>query len=338
MPPLLALQLSDGRPGHATLSDGILAAIRRRRPVEVRRVEVRRPPWLPARVLSLVSNARTRPEHVLRRVYGVDPDIVAGVDLVVSAGGDTLAANVASSRLAGVANIFYGSLRRYPPTDFALVLTSYARNALRPRHAMTLKPSRFDADALALPPRAAGAPPLAGLLIGGDAGREVRFTASDWDRLLAFAEAYWRATGTRWIVTNSRRTPEAVSDRLAALVGPGAIAELIDVRNARQGALEDLFRRAELLAVTADSSSMVSEGVWVRRKTISLAPAACNLTADETGYRDWLESNAWIRRLPIATLTPERFAAAVAEVRPLAESPLDALADLLAERLPQLFS
>ncbi|MEW5962480.1 MAG: ELM1/GtrOC1 family putative glycosyltransferase [Pseudomonadota bacterium] len=336
MPPLLALQLSDGRPGHLTLSDGILAALRRRRPVEVRRVELRRPGWLPARALSALSNAGLGPERILRHIYGVDPQVLADVGLVVSAGGDTLAANVAARRLAGVPNVFYGSLRRYPPEDFSLVLTSYARNASRPRHAMTLKPSRFNADALALPPRPAGEPPLAGLLIGGDAGREVHFAAHDWDRLLAFAEACGRTIGTRWIVTNSRRTPDAVSDRLASLVGRGAIAELIDVRNTAPGALDSLLRRAELLAVTADSSSMVSEGVWVRRRTISLAPAHCALTADERGYRDWLGANGWIRALAIASVTPERFAAALAEITPLTENPLDALAGLLQQRLPAL--
>lgn len=337
MPPLLVLQLSDGRPGHVTLSDGILAAIRRRRPIEVRRIEVRRPGWLPARVLSALSNARLAPERILRHVYGVAPAELTGAGLVVSAGGDTLAANVAAQRLLSVPNLFYGSLRRYRPEDFALVLTSYARNADRPRHVMTLKPSRFDADALALPPRPAGSPAVAGLLIGGDAGSEVRFATGDWDRLLAFTEAYARATGTRWIVTNSRRTPDALSERLASLVGKSAIAELIDVKSAAPGTLDDLLRRAELLAVTADSSSMVSEGVWVRRRTISLAPARCALTPDETGYREWLAANGWIRSLDIATLTPERFGAALAEITPLAESPLDALARLLEQRLPALF-
>jgi hypothetical protein len=41
--------------------------------------------------------------------------------------------------------------------------------------------------------------------------------------------------------------------------------------------------------------------------------------------------------LPIAQLTPEGFATALAEIHPIEENPLDALAAKLKERLPQLF-
>jgi len=41
--------------------------------------------------------------------------------------------------------------------------------------------------------------------------------------------------------------------------------------------------------------------------------------------------------LPIAALTPASFAAALAEITPLLENPLDALAAKLKERLPALF-
>ena len=41
--------------------------------------------------------------------------------------------------------------------------------------------------------------------------------------------------------------------------------------------------------------------------------------------------------LPIAALTPASFAAALAEINPLQENPLDALAAKLKERLPALF-
>ena len=41
--------------------------------------------------------------------------------------------------------------------------------------------------------------------------------------------------------------------------------------------------------------------------------------------------------LPIASLTPEIFAAALSEIEPIKENPLDALAARLKERLPALF-
>ena len=339
MSPITVLHISDGRSGHSTLAEGLIAAMARRRSVVVVRREVRRPRWLPARAISYVWNAGLGPERLLSTVYGIEPAALPRADVVVSAGGDTLGANVAAARLLAAPNVFYGSLRRFPPEDFALVLTSYARNADRPRHVMSLKPSRFDVDGLPRPNRRPGAPPVAGLLVGGDAGRQVRFTRSDWDRLVAFLEAMHAADGTRWLVTNSRRTPDAVADRLAALAsGAGAVARFIDVRRPGSGTLEELFAACEVLAVTADSSSMVSEGVWVGRPVVALEPAACSLDANEAGYRDWLARSGWVRSLAIARLDPAAFQASLAQIRPLAVNPLDQLAELLAQRLPQLLA
>lgn len=339
MPPLTALLLTDGRQGHVSLAEGLLAAMARRRPIETVRVHVRRPRWLPARALSAIWNGGLAPEHVLRRLYGIDPATLPQAGVVVSAGGDTLAANAAAARLLAVPNLFYGSLRRYRPEDFSLVLTSYARNANLPNHVMALKPSRFDADRLPVARLEAGAPRTVGLLVGGDAGRAFRYTAGDWDGLLAFIDTLSRFDGTRWIASNSRRTPDAVSDRLAGLAEAGGpITRFIDVRRASAGSLEELFAAAEVLAVTSDSSSMVSEGVWVRRPVVVLAPCSGILTPDESGYRAWLAENGWTRTVSIEGLTAERFTVACSEITPLAFNPLDHLAAILAERLPQLLA
>lgn len=310
----------------------------RLRHVVVARQPVRRPGWLPARVLSYAWNAGLPPPRILRGVYGIDPAALPRADVVVSAGGDTLAANAAAARLLGVPNVFYGSLRRYRPEDFALVLTSYARNAGRLHHVMALKPSRFDADRLPSPVRTTGAAATLGLLVGGDAGSQFRYRPEDWDCLVTFLCTLHKHDGTRWVVSNSRRTPDVMSDRLAELAagGAGPIVSFIDVRNPGSGTLESLFAAAEALVVTADSSSMISEGVWIRRPVIALAPRGGVLTPDEHGYRKWLEDSGWLRTIPLDELTPLRLATAMAAVVPLAHNPLDELAGILAQRLPAL--
>src|SRR5512145_1725978 len=50
-PPLKALLLSDGKPGHYHLAEGVLAAVARLRPLDTRRLTVRRSFWLPTRSL-----------------------------------------------------------------------------------------------------------------------------------------------------------------------------------------------------------------------------------------------------------------------------------------------
>lgn len=82
---------------------------------------------------------------------------------------------------------------------------------------------------------------------------------------------------------------------------------------------------------------MISEAVSARLPVIGVAPAKHRFTDDEAEYRSFLVRNNWCRVLPIAALTPDTFAKALAEIEPIEGNPLDALAAKLKERLPQLF-
>ena len=337
--PMSVLLISDGRPGHYNLAEGVVAGASRLRSLEVTRLQVRRPAWLPARVLSMLVNHGLPPERILGWVFGVDAETLGHVDLIVSAGGNTMAANIAAAEITGAANIFYGSLRRYRAEDFALILTSYAAQAEEPNQVMTLKPSRLDPDELV--DDQADSHETArtlGLIVGGNSGT-VHFGEGDWNRLLEFVQTIGKA-GTRWIVANAPRTPEATSNRLAAMAAEedSPIAQFIDVRSAGAGTLGILLAQAEAVVCTADSSTMLSETVWMRRPVISVSPRGFRLPEDEAAYRDWLAMNGWTRQMPIEALTPETLKAALDEITVLDSNPLDTLAELLEERLPQLFS
>ncbi|MEQ8825597.1 MAG: ELM1/GtrOC1 family putative glycosyltransferase [Filomicrobium sp.] len=337
---LAILLLSDGRPGHFVLSEGIVAALGRLKKPQVKRLDVKRPAWMPARVLSWLVNVGLPPTVVLRFIYGISPSALGNPDIVVSAGGNTLAANIAAARIAGAPNIFYGSLRRYRASDFALVMTSYARDADAPNRMMWLKPTRLDPDAFAPDDshetKLNDEMPL-GLIIGGDSGT-ISYSGRDWDRLLGFVEAHHTATGQTWFVANAPRTPDVVSDRIAALAGPasGAIQRFIDVRTAGPGTLGILLGNCQAVLCTADSSTMLSETVWMRRRVIAIEPLSFALPSNEASYRDWLEESGWVRRMAIADLTPDAVTDALAGLSPLEANPLDALADELRRRFPDL--
>lgn len=337
--PLSVLILSDGRPGHFVLSEGIVAALGRLRPTTVARIEVKRPFWLPARVLSWLVNMRLGAGTILRFIYGLDPTALGRPDVIVSAGGNTLAANIAATRLTGAPNIFYGSLRRYRAQDFALVMTSYERDADAPNRLMWLKPSRLDPDEKAgasTQINAGGTVPCLGLIIGGDSGT-VKYSRDDWDRLIGFVTAMHETTGQRCIISNAPRTPSDVSDRLSQLAGSAnpAVASFIDVRTAGPGTLGALFEQSSAVLCTADSSTMLSETVWMRKPVIAIEPEAFGLPDNEMGYRAWLERNGWARRLKIVELSPSTVTEALSEIAPLSENPLDALAAELARRFPE---
>lgn len=344
MTPLKVIFLADTRPGHYHLAEGVISAVERLRPVEVTRLEVKRKWIVPTRWLRRRINAQGfYPPRMLRMAYRIDADALPRADLVVSAGGETQMPNICVTRLFGVPNIFCGSLLRgLGPENFDLVISSYDRDAGSSRHMVVLKPSSIDPDKLGRPklvPRYGEAlkPIRAGLLIGGNAG-PFRYKQSEWEALRDFARTVSRSWGTRWLISTSRRTPDAVADTFAELARDENVVErFIDYRVAGPGTLPEIFSKADVIVCTEDSSTMVSEAVSARLPVVGVAPAAHRFTDEEQEYRAFLVRNNWCRVLPIASLTPDSFASALGEIEPIGENPLDALAAKLKERLPQLF-
>lgn len=339
MTPLPILQLNDDKPGHYHSADAVVAAARRLRPVELTVMTVARPSIFPPALLSTLVNFRLPPSRILSTIYGIAPLQLPRADLVVSSGGDTLAANVASARYLGVANIIFGSLRRFRPADFTLALNSNATRDPEPNQVTIHKPSAADPASLPPAPRQNnGRPQFAGLLVGGPAGT-VQFSAEDGERLVSLMAAAHLALGFKWIVSNSRRTPTHLSDRLAtlALAPQSPLEAFIDVRTSGAGTLGRLFRDAGLILVTADSSAMLSEAVWMRRPVISAYLQNMSLPAVEADYRRRLEAQGLCEEIPLANLDVGALEGALRRVKPIETNPLADLAEVLRQKLPRLF-
>lgn len=338
------LHLSDGRPGHYHLAEGVIAAIGRIADCRVTKLAIRRRGLIPGRLLRfMLDRAGLAPARVLQLGYGVDAAALGHADLVISAGGETLPANAAAARYLAAPNIFVGSLRGIGAGNFSLVVSSYARHANLPRHLATLKPSAVDPAAIGRPEEVpvfgpANPPALAGLLIGGDSGL-FKYRQAEWERLLEFAREVSAAWGTRWLVSTSRRTPRAVAEAVFALArDKSVVADFLDYKLAGPGSLTKIFGRADAILCTEDSSTMISEAAWARLPVVGVAPAHHAFKPEEAEYRRLLTGNGWCRFLPIARLNVKRFGEALEEVRPLAGNPLDALAEELRQRLPELFA
>ena len=342
MSELQVLLLADDRPGHYHLSQGVVAALKRLADVETTELRISRRALVPTRSLRWLNSRGTAPERVLQMGYGVDAAALPRADLVISAGGETLPANVAAARALGAQNIFCGSLRTVAPEDVSLTVTSYQRFAGKPGHLVALKPSAIDPAELGRPKAvpqygAANPPKLAGLLIGGDSGL-FHYREEEWRRLLDFARQLSAQWGTRWLISTSRRTPDPIAEEVFALAkDKDVVADFLDYRWAGPGTLPKIFGRAEVIVCSEDSSTMISEAVSARLPVVGVAPAAHRFTDEEKDYRNFLMENGWCRVLPIAKLSPDAFAGALSEIEPLQENPLDALAAKLKERLPELF-
>jgi len=340
---LTALLLSDGKPGHYHQAEGVIAAISRLRPVDTVRLQVRRRWVVPTRTLHQLINAGVRPEIVLWLGYGLRPKALPSADLVVSAGGETLAANAATARLLGAGNVFCGRLRRLAPEHVRVVIVALARFADLPNHLVSMPPSPLDASSKRRADAAvrfgSGNPPrVIGALIGGNSGT-LRYTDGDWMRLTAFMRDLHRRHGVHWFATTSRRSGRFIGDALSAMAGEAdsPLIRFIDYRTAGPGALAEIFAAADAVVCTEDSTTMISEAVGAQLPVVTVSPDTSRLEKRELEYRAFLAHQGWYRSLPLATLSSEAYLRALGEVTPRTTSQLDELADALRQRIPELF-
>lgn len=344
MSALRILHLSDGRPGHYHLAEGVMTALSRLRPLDVQTLRINRRKLVPARYLrALATKPWCPPERVLSAGYGLDAASLPDVDLVISSGGETLPANLAAKRLLGAENIFIGSTRKIDTQAFSLIVSSYARHEGLPRHLVTLKPSAVDPDELGRPRDVPeygveNPPKLAGLLIGGNSGL-FSYRDEEWYRLFDFARQTSRAWGTRWLVSTSRRTPPQIAQAAFDLAkDKDTVADFIDYKLAGPGTLSKIFARADVIVCSEDSSTMVSEAVWARLPVVGVSPERHAFKPEEAQYRQTMLEKNWARFIPIADLSVEQFSQRLGEIRVLDVNPLEKFAGELKRNLPGLFA
>jgi mitochondrial fission protein ELM1 len=337
--PIRVLLLTDDKPGHYNRAEGLIAAIARLRPVETHRLVVRRRALAASRVLQRLLNVGVPPATVLRLGYGIGRRDVPAADVVVSAGGDTLAANAAAARMLDAPNIFYGTLRRLAPDWVRVAVVPEQSYASDPNYLIALPPSAIEPQspkqiATRLGP---GHPPrLVGVLVGGDSGT-LRYQDSDWRKLADFLREGSQTFGTRWLITTSRRTSAAAADILSALAKDSAagVERFMDFGTA--GAVPAIISSADAILVTDDSTSMIAEAVSARLPAVGVAPDASTHERREESFRAFLTAKGWYRRLAFSQLRAKGFLDALEQITPRATSALDELASALAQRLPELF-
>lgn len=321
------LILRDAKPGHFNQAEGLALAVARLTPIETDRLEVRPARFATSDMRKLVMRRWGRDTRFwLKWLYAIDLDAVAKPDVIVASGWPTIACGLLLSRHFEVPFIFAGPLDGYEPGPLTLSIVSSPRQAGDPGAAYAPIPSTIDPEAYGPPRRLATPEDLRGaslaLLIGGSAYRR-EFPADEWEALLAFVPAMAQRYGVSWRVSNSRRTPDAVSDRLKALAASGAVAEFVDYRDAGAGSVRALFG-SDAVVVTEDSMSMLAEGLAARRPVVGLKSRLVHKHYANEVIASMAGPHLAI--LPMASVTPEHFARTLTRLTP----PVDDARDLLA--------
>lgn len=328
--------ISEGSPGHISQSLGLAAALAERVPMDTRQFECR--PKISGFVRHLIrlfwmgKCGRPLPEWMLDGPLGLERAKTGDPppDLIISSGGRSVFAARTLAVRFKVPFIFLGERKPYPSAWFHTVFTpsslETAANDLR----MDVIPTKITPEIVNQAAADWKTRPIGlfwTMLIGGQS-RSHDFRPADWEKLAEGMIALARREGIRWLVTTSRRTGKEVEAKLRGLLPPEIVADAVWWCHSPEKKFPAYLGAAEVIWVTQDSISMVTEAVAagkpvvVVRPELTPFPATCYIP----GYLANLESLGLISQLPIVAMTgfagrdsfapatPPRGTAALAEI------------------------
>lgn len=327
------LVLADRRTGHVRQCEGLVRLIAETGPVEVETLPVTHARWANEMLRRLLASCGSgRAAMLLKRCYGIDLASVPAFDLVVGSGRPTILAGLLLSEARGKSFIYSGRVEGYDSRRFARVLVPYRNDGRLPNHIVTTIPSPIDPTAYAVPTRISAQSDLSGahlaLLVGGPSSRR-GWSMLDWGKLAAFLLESEHKLGIRWSVATSQRTPAPAGELLAAAFAALETGvRFVDFRQAGRGSADALYG-ADAVVVTSDSTSMIAEGLTAGRPVVGLSTARLKATRDDALLEE-LALTGSFAELPLASVEPEAFAAALVRLVPPAGDPRDDIRTALA--------
>jgi mitochondrial fission protein ELM1 len=159
------------------------------------------------------------------------------------------------------------------------------------------------------------------LLIGGD-GSGYRYDEEDIDRLIAFVNS--SSDRIKWLVTTSRRTPEAFERKMEREMHTACF---IAYHKDPQKVVAGFLALSKMIFVTQESASMVSEGVAAGKPVVTLVPKVAD---PEDNYRKILENFSSRKRLlPVSISDLSRMEFNVGELTPLTRDSIEEISEKL---------
>ncbi len=268
------LILSDSRAGHFNQSLAVAEAIKRFGLIEEVYVEVKvKKLW--KYLLRIVLNSpmgqklfKSRPSLKMVQTFYEGYEWNGQPDVIISAGKDTSLLNAMLALMYGNKNFFIGHPKKLDHRLFTSVLTVLDLG-FDNQIVLDVAPTRSYGGDLRVFAETYGLNPqyeYYTLLIGGD-GSGYRFEEEDIEKLIAFVNA--TADKVKWLVTTSRRTPEAYEEKMQKEMH---VECFIAFNKNPQKVVAGFLELSSAVFVTEESASMVSEGVASGKPVFTLVP------------------------------------------------------------------
>jgi mitochondrial fission protein ELM1 len=329
------LTIVDDKPGHQSVSRGVLSAFEKLGPVESCTLEVKLRSKIHLLVLSIMLNAgfRTSARNLrwLRVFYQFDHLPSPDFDFIVSAGGKTGGINAWLAKSWNLPNIYCASLRRFEGSLFSAVLSINPDFKHSGLIFSELAPCNFtgsgSGDAF-LAERGLQRPEkIWTVLLGGD-GSGYRYSGADVTEWIEGICVAARKSGAQLLLTTSRRTGAKHEQLIEELISqyPDLILYSVFYGKAPEKVMADYLDLADLVFVGEESSSMISEAVASQKPVFAVYAGTPDPGPEYQAFLKNLKRKHRIYSLPIHQLAAFDVEVHMASFRLLEQHPVDSIA------------
>lgn len=273
---LKILIISDSKAGHENISLGLANYIQSKQDTEIVKIFVKKRLKIFNKIGKFICNnisINKKAIIILNKIFYSDFkfNYNIDIDLIISTGGDTTIANILLSKYYKKPNVFCSSLRGFNSNLFTF-LVSIITNGYKNEIVVDLPPLNIKKDPKTLTGR------YISLLIGG-ATKNHKFTNSEFINLVENMIYLARQFDYKLFLSTSRRTPTEVENQIQILVDNNSdIFERVVLFNKKpEKVINYYFSNSDVIFVTEDSGSMISEAILSEKHVYSIRPKICNL-------------------------------------------------------------
>ncbi|MBV1874587.1 MAG: mitochondrial fission ELM1 family protein [Gammaproteobacteria bacterium] len=292
--------LSDGLPGHFNQSYGISEALASQQPINLSTANIHlRHKFLRPLMRSIVKKGSNKTIQLfLPLFYKISiPDNKPA--LIISAGGNSLYANIALSKLKQSINCFSGTLKNYP-NDLINVIFTVTPLANSKNNAVLDLPPAKGSIKLKKTSRTVEKKYYA-LLIGGN-GAGYHYKEADWLKLADAINCIAEKDNIHWLITTSRRTGYKAEEILADKINKTTINKVVWYGKNPEKVVLSFLTRAHKVFCTEDSLSMISEAIYSEKPVLTLQPKNFSPDENDSHALDQYQNRGFIFRSPISQL------------------------------------
>jgi mitochondrial fission protein ELM1 len=273
--------IDEGHAGHRSQSRGLAEAIERQAEAKAHELllDYRVPGWLRPALRRYLAVSPTPHERIFRACYRLPALPRSPPDLLISSGGRTVLAANYLRRHFGCRHVYLGPPEPFAPACFDLILSPVEhrgyRSVLKTDFLLTtVSPDGIAGEGAHLR-RVADTSErgrLGAVLIGGRSRSSV-FEDKDWQQLAWGLNSLHHTAGWKWLITTSRRTGRQAEDLLRRLIVPEALLDATWWNEEQRKVLGAYLDASDVVLVTRDSLTMISEAVASGKPTVVVEPA-----------------------------------------------------------------